>query len=257
MLLAALVALAAYASALRGASPLILISEQVKLDRSIAESPRDMLDEASLIQSAVKNCQYDGYFFVDQPGVNGRELLKPNLPHLSHLMDKSEAYSVHDMVLNSEMNDVFDYIKTRCGAKEVAVNSHTGEIQHYVDSAPRLFNIQFDSGDVAAHDETLYQILGRIPSGNIFVAYRPRGATDSLSDGGAIVQNKTLEPSLDPLYNSLFENYKFLSPGILSGTLVVMILYPILHIALKAVSSLQITTKAFEKQERQSQSKQG
>lgn len=260
MLFAALVPLVACVAALKGASPLILVSEERKLNNENMEGSYSVMDEATLVQTAVKNCDYDAYLFVDQPGVEGREIHKASMPHLSHLIDKSEDSSIRDLVMNNGLDDAFNFVKTECGAKEVVFDSDSDNFAHYVDSSPRVFNVQFSAGDLAAHDEILYHILGRLPTGNILLIYRPHmGLAASMEgsevSGGFVSQSR--ESSLDPLSNSLFENYQFLSPGILTGILVIIILYPILHIAVKAVSSLQITTKAFEKQEKPSQSKQG
>lgn len=239
------------AAALQGTSPFILVSNYRPLENLPSGGAHELsVDwvESEVLLKALESCPYQAYVFVNQPEVGERDISKTNTPFMDKLVSSSKSRELFATITQGDKYQGLAeaYVLEHCGVDQIIVDAETGEYEHYVDATPRILNLDFvDAKDLTRNDKVLERAISGLASGDFFISYRTTPKARGLevnppqhSGTGAVESKK---------YESLFQNYQFFSTGIFMGTIVAGLVVGALLIALNAVNSLSITTKAFEK----------
>lgn len=261
--------------AFEDASPFLLVSSTKNLDFNTENDGNSQsLSTTNLIEDSrqvLDSCPADAYILVDQPGLHSSDFEHSDsvTPHLVKVIDSAAAaQEVANVYYSSSSNEsrtkLKDFLLDKCNAKELTVDPSTGSFKTYVDTTPRVITMDFEpipnddkearTKQLRNNDDLLYSVISLLPSPNYVLVYTssPLGVnTYRQKETAADLETANFNLTGD----SLFENYKFFSPGIFMGTLVAIFLLLILSQAVSWLSDLQVSYKSFEGK-RESQSKQ-
>ncbi|KAA8914439.1 hypothetical protein TRICI_002882 [Trichomonascus ciferrii] len=260
--------------AFEDASPFLLVSSTKNLDfNTESDGNSQSLSTTNLVEDSrqvLDSCPADAYILVDQPGLHSSDFEHSETvaPHLAKVIDSAAAaQEVANVYYSSSSNEsrkkLKDFLLDNCKAKELTVDPSTGSFKTYVDTTPRVITMDFDpittddkegrTKQLRNNDDLLYSVISLLPSPNYVLVYTssPAGANTYRQEETTVQETANFNLTGD----SLFENYKFFSPGIFMGTLVAIFLLLILSQAVSWLSDLQVSYKSFEGK-RESQSKQ-
>merc|ERR1711977_52140 len=226
---AALAASASCAAAFKDTSPFVMFSDS-KLPQDL--NTAQLQTSSSILASAkahLSTCPSQIYYILTQPSLLASEL-STHAPHLKNAVES-------DSVMG-----------------RLAVNEVVG-----------LMVEDFDS--------TLYSLLQGLSSGPKYTVILLSTPATNVSPAQAVVSEKensiVYEPKfMEPLHmdlkrdiyarernesgvvdrRPLFEKYNFLSPGLFMGLLVTLLLLAILSVGIGAISSLEVSYGAFDKE---------
>ena len=271
LLSSALVLLAASANALGDSSPFALVSntQDMTIKTALTEELADPSNTslAKLIGESVSQCSYDSYIFIKYPKASAGSFNKHDMPYLTEAVDKSTSSLLRPNVVISDpvrehilMDSVRSHLQDECGAviQDIDIgDANEYKFSLYEDTQPRVFYFNFPDNEVAQAsdvDLVLKQVIGHLPSPNFLLAIM-----STFSDGDNLVGSTNSENDVHVLsggnsndkveYESLFQNYQFFSPALFMCLMVSGLLIFVFIIALKAVSSLQISPAAVEPQQ--------
>ncbi|KAL3957901.1 hypothetical protein ACCO45_008479 [Purpureocillium lilacinum] len=248
--IASALALPGAAFALSDSSPLgVALHVQIQTSSEVLKHTKSVLAE----------CPTDRYLVVTQPGVHAADLRRDDgcaMPHLCRAVDDSRIksrYTVSEVVGSVTGAGVAEYIRSSCAEKkktvtvnEVALGSLVGKDR---------------AGALSHNDAVLANNIDSVTKSGSYTilfystpsepAYEPE-FVDSLHmdlkrdmEGTPRAGNKN---STQRDTRPLFEKYQFFTPGIFMGLLVALVLFSILGVGLKALSSLEVSYGAFEKE---------
>lgn len=260
--------------AFEDASPFLLVSSSKNLDFNVENDGNSQsLSTTNLIEDSrtvLNSCPADAYILVDQPGLHSSDFEHSEsvAPHLAKVIDSAAAaQEVANVYYSSSANEsrkkLKDFLLDKCNAKELSVDPSTGSFKTYVDTKPRVITMDFDpitkddtegrTKQLRNNDDLLYSVISLLPSPNYVLIYTssPAGANTNRQEEPTIQEAGNFNLTGD----SLFDNYKFFSPGIFMGALVAIFLLIILSQAMSWLSDLQVSYKSFEGK-RETQSKQ-
>lgn len=263
--------LAAPALAFSNSSPHVILSSVASLDSALpnsvqqASSARDFDD---LVNQAIVGCPADTYVFVSQPGLHASDLEDASVtPFLHRIVGLAKSSFVSNHVFSDTEDrqlpqDALSHLEETCGAAQVSVDGSSGKFEQYVDTKPRILQVQLDeltdeTGDardaaLKAHDNVLKAVLGRLPSPNYVLVYVSSPGQNQVEQEKEeeyqfSTQQHTREHSDEKVKDNLFQKYQFFSPGIFMAIIVSLLLVSIMLFALNWIGSLQISYGAFEK----------
>ncbi|KAG5368920.1 Protein BIG1 [Yarrowia sp. C11] len=259
--------LVAPALAFTNSSPHVILSSVASLDSALssslqqASSSRDFDD---LVNQAIVGCPADTYIFVSQPGLHASDFEDASLtPFLHRVVGNAKSSFVSNHVFSDTERqlpqDALMYLEETCGADQVTVDGHSGKFDTYVDTKPRILQVQLDeltseTGEdreaiLKAHDNVLQAVLGKLPSPNYVLVYvsSPSQHLVEEQEEYEFTQQHTREESDEKVKDNLFQKYQFFSPGIFMAIIVSLLLVSVMLFALNWIGSLQISYGAFEK----------
>ena len=260
--------LVAPALAFSNSSPHVILSSVASLDSALSSSAQQQASSArdfdDLVNQAIVGCPADTYVFVSQPGLHASDLEDDSLtPFLHRIVGLAKSAFVSNHVFSDTERqlpqDALSHLEETCGAAQVKVDGTTGKFEQYVDTKPRILQVQMDelteetgeARDAAlkAHDNVLKAVLGRLPSPNYVLVYMSSPGQNQVEEAEAFqfTQQHTREETDEKVKDNLFQKYQFFSPGIFMAIIVSLLLVSVMLFALNWIGSLQISYGAFEK----------
>ncbi|KAI0446591.1 ER protein BIG1 [Xylaria telfairii] len=257
---AAIAGLCASAHAFSDSSPFILFST-AKLTDSIS---KDQLQSSSKVLEATKkllaSCPTNHYLLVSQPNLNAAHLSsKAAVPKLSDsLSHAASSYSIAEVAGELDVRSVAAYIRETCELPRSAVD--------VIELSPVPSSTADGAKTLKKNDDELGVVLEqyKASAGNSYtVIYaggprteKPQTYTAEFTDSGA--GHTELKRQLHDARISrrqekrdtrpLFEKYQYFTPGIFMGLIALIILMSILYVGISALSSLQVSYGAFDKE---------
>merc|ERR1712230_264847 len=252
---AALAASASCAAAFKDTSPFVMFSDS-KLPQDL--NTAQLQTSSSILASAkahLSTCPSQIYYILTQPSLLASEL-STHAPHLKNAVESDSVMGrlAVNEVVGLKVEDAEELIRVlerECGA---VVSSGEGEGKSVIDS-------------------TLYSLLQGLSSGPKYTVILLSTPATNVSPAQAVVSEKensiVYEPKfMEPLHmdlkrdiyarernesgvvdrRPLFEKYNFLSPGLFMGLLVTLLLLAILSVGIGAISSLEVSYGAFDKE---------
>ncbi|KAI0866191.1 ER protein BIG1 [Xylaria cubensis] len=257
---AAIAGFCASAHAFSDSSPFILFST-AKLEKSIS---KDQLQSSSKVLEATKqvlaSCPTSSYILVSQPNLNAAHLSsKDAVPDLSNaLSHAATSYSVAEITGELDLSSIAAYIRETCELPSSAVE--VVELwpvpSSAVGSTEMLKKNDFELG-------ILLDTYGASVDNSYTVIYtggprteKPQTYTAEFTDSAAghselkrqLHDVKSVRRQEKNDKRPLFEKYQFFTPGIFMSLIVLIILMSILYSGISALSSLQVSYGAFDKE---------
>ncbi|UNI19155.1 hypothetical protein JDV02_005364 [Purpureocillium takamizusanense] len=257
--IASTIVLSGAALALSDSSPWVLLSTAKLRGASNNNQIQTNSEVLKHTKSVLAECPTDRYLVVTQPGVHAADLRRDEgcaMPHLCWAVDDSRVksrYTVSEVVGSVAGSGIAEYIRSSCADKkkvvtvdEVALASLVGKNRAGALSSNDA--VLADNIEAATTSDSYTFLFYSTPSEP---AYEPEFVNPLHMDlkrdmeGTPIVRNTN---STQRDTRPLFEKYQFFTPGIFMGLLVALVLFSILGVGLKALSSLEVSYGAFEKE---------
>ncbi|KAK2630029.1 hypothetical protein QTJ16_000849 [Diplocarpon rosae] len=272
--LAAVAATVACAHAFKDTSPFLMFSSD---SLPTSDIPTVELQSSTSVLSSTKqllaSCPSDIYLVLAQPSLLSSELRA----YAHHLKNAASHSSVKARLSISEVvggtvahgGEIVDYIIRECGVQQVALGDWKGDVagkKMVVNGVMPEIMGRDRKGAVEDNDAQLFSLFKNLPGSSYTVIYH---TTPAAIVPGQTEKQTTYEASFaEPLHmdlkrnlwsrgraetNStdskpLFEKYQFLSPGLFMGLLVSLLLLSILWVGISAISSLEVSYGAFDKE---------
>ncbi|KAI9896219.1 hypothetical protein N3K66_008391 [Trichothecium roseum] len=258
-IIAGALAFASSSVAFSDASPFALLSTSPFSDATVSYPMRTMSETIKDAQEILGTCPTDRYLVISQPGATttdirgSRGCAMPNLCRAAESSSINGKYIVSEVVGDLKDNELVRYVKDSClsKGKEVTVD----EIS--LSSLSRNDRV----GALEENDAVLRDSLDTIAASDsysiIFYATQGEPIYESEFDEPVKMNSKrrTQRSAIrgrddnDADWNKLplFEKYQFFTPGIFMGLIAAIVLFSILGVGLKALSSLEVSYGAFEK----------
>ncbi|CZS94052.1 uncharacterized protein RAG0_04082 [Rhynchosporium agropyri] len=263
--IAALAATISCAAALKGASPLLMFSDSPlpkEINTAQLQSRASLLSQ---IKAHLSTCPSEQYYIHTLPSVSSSEL-SAHAPHLKNALqhESVKGQVIVKEVLGLEERDgqaLVELLSEKCGVSQEA---SIGEVLNKGEDRERR---------VSELDSKLYNGLSAFPTSGksytVIILSTPAPASSIVAEQAVekaiVYESDFMEPlHMDlkrAIYNRaarnesginrrqpLFEKYNFLSPGLFMGLLVTLILLAILSVGIGAISSLEVSYGAFDKE---------
>ncbi|KAI9648758.1 hypothetical protein NHQ30_003398 [Ciborinia camelliae] len=244
------------------------------------------LDTASSVLQNAKNflstCPSDVYIIIQQAALAASDLSAQNsVPHLKAAISDSRVratYSVTDVIYEGRnlAEELAEHIESSCGKNvdrrgNLGLESAGGNGDGVIVSNLNALSVEevaraeeFKNQD-AMLNSVFYEYLSSGPEYTVIYATTPIGSVLQKDESESIrynaefeatahidlkrdfrikADNSTKEPDTRPL----FEKYQYFTPGIFMGLVVGLLFLSILYVGLNAVSSLQVSYGAFDKE---------
>lgn len=282
---AVLAAILVSAQAFRNTSPFLLFSNS-PLGKTLQNASNAQLQTKTTAMSAaldiLRECSSEIYYVIFQPSVSSSEL-GAHAPHLKRAIENPGVQTrlvVSEVVglIEDEQQSLVSWIQNQCGAKlvdeemsvEKAFKMRSGEGSVVMSVVmPDLGRDKQEREErLEEHDSELYDsILKDLPRGyKCTVIYLTTAFTDIVDDNKVITYdpefveafhmdlkrnfytNKRENETNSTDFRPLFEKYNYFNPGLFMGFSVSILLLAILSVGISAVSSLQVSYGAFDKE---------
>lgn len=268
--------------AFKDTSPFLLFSSS-ELPSSI-QIERQGLDTASSVlqntKSFLSTCPSDVYIIIQQAALGASDFsAKDSVPHLKAAVSDSRVratYNVMDVVYEGGnlAEELAQHIETKCGKKVERRNNAELESTDGARNGVIVSNLnalstakvarteEFNDQDIMLNS-AFYEHLSSGPEYTVIYTTTPIDSIpqkepvdvyepvfdasahfDLKRDFRSRADNSTNSPDHRPL----FEKYQYFTPGIFMGLVVGLLLLSILSVGLNAVSSLQVSYGAFDKE---------
>ncbi|RMZ92626.1 hypothetical protein DV736_g131, partial [Chaetothyriales sp. CBS 134916] len=241
----------------------------------------------SEISQSLSSCPSDYYILVSQPGVTADDYRsrRTSSSLWQRLATKPDSnirsrLSIPEVIGTVNIKSVAKQVAQSCHLPQLDIDATAGSIPASYDMPRSVVSVQlaapFDSRrehDLSQNDALLGSLLDMIPTHNYTLLYTtsperpveegkeyamdPSDIQESLHLDlkravGSAAELAARRSSNETLVNGpLFHRYQFFTPGIFMGFLVGFILLLILYVAISALSSLQVTYAAFDKEQGQ------
>ncbi|KAK3325433.1 BIG/ATPase V1 complex, subunit S1 [Apodospora peruviana] len=205
-------------------------------------------------------CPTDRYVVVSIPNLHAadvRDASGSRMPNLKRAVSKGNLkseFSVAEVIGQVATDPLEQYIKTTCKDSTV----ERVELRHL----PSLKEVEKRAEVLADNDHELGKLLDGlngeeftviiVSDPNQFQAYEPQFAEPVHMD---LKRSEPLSAFIGQRANNetrdnrpLFEKYQFFTPGIFMGLLALVLILSILAVGLSALSSLQVSYGAFDKE---------
>jgi len=266
--------------AFKDTSPFFLFSSSGSSIEKVAE--QQLQTGTHVFEHAAKflgKCPSDVYVVVQQSNVNAVDYATDRAaPHLrreiesKNIVSKTNIAEVAGVV---SADSIQKYIEETCGATTVDAdaftlgeNSSEGSVIIRVDFKAPAQDKVHRSIELAENDSYLHSVLAAISTSKYTVIYTTTPVSDKtdihrisyepefeqplrmeLKRASDFVATTTQSNTTLPFPNApLFEKYQFLSPGLFMGLLAGIILISILGVAVTALSSMEVSYGAFDKE---------
>jgi hypothetical protein len=230
-------------------------------------------------------CPSDIYVIVSQPGVNAVDFQgSVSAPHLRRKLSGDDrnirsSLMVSDVIGKFDSTNLRRIVEEKCGATPLKIDASTGSFG--IPKEPKVLVVSLDfpplpntssrAAKLIEHDFFLASVLDLLPSSKYSVLYATTPSSADLHSNIVDSENYQIDTTFQfPTHlelkrdfsshqrasNStlrstrapLFEKYQFFGPGIFMGLLVSILLLSILYVAIRGVSSLQVSYAAFDKE---------
>ncbi|KAJ8059315.1 hypothetical protein OCU04_012276 [Sclerotinia nivalis] len=275
---------AAAVQAFKDTSPFLLFSSS-ELPSSI-QIERQGLDTASSVlqnaKSFLSTCPSDVYIIIQQAALAASDFsTKDSVPHLKAAFSDSRVratYNVMDVVYEGGnlAEELAQHIETKCGKKVQRRNNAGLESTDGAGNGIIVSNLntlstakvaraeEFNDQDVMLNS-AFYEHLPSGPEYTVIYTTTPVDSVLSQKEPELDVYEAVFDASAhfdlkrdfriradnstdSPDNRPLFEKYQYFTPGIFMGLVVGLLLLSILSVGLNAVSSLQVSYGAFDKE---------
>ncbi|KTW27837.1 uncharacterized protein T551_02804 [Pneumocystis jirovecii RU7] len=212
----------------------------------------------SFVRSSI-DCKSTFYIIALQPGLHAEDLKHDAMPSMKMSLNKAEEKLVIPYGYGGmDLDDVMEYIVEKCNADRILIDAQSGSYPLLDGSGKKVLYVQFPplKGPIMErwdllkhHDVFLHYLLSSFPYGSEYTMIYVS------TPGLTMAQHRDISTDMPPVvplkYNpkqskGLFSKYEFFSEGVYMIWMVLLILFPILVIALMAISSIKISYGAFE-----------
>ncbi|KAI6712242.1 hypothetical protein JHW43_005218 [Diplocarpon mali] len=272
--LVAVAATAACTYAFKDTSPFLMFSSESLPTKDI---PSAELQSSSSVLSSTKqllaSCPSDIYLVLAQPSLLSSELRA----HAHHLKNAASHHSVKTRLGVSEVvggtvahrGVIVDFLVRECGVQRVALGEWQGDVKGQkmvIDGLlPEILG-ENRKALIEDNDAQLFSLLKNLPGSSYTVIYQttPAAVVPVQTEKQIVYEASFAEPLHMDLKRDLwsrgraetnstdsrplFEKYQFLSPGLFMGLLVSLLLLSILWVGISAISSLEVSYGAFDKE---------
>jgi len=244
-------------------SPFVLFSTA----RLAVPPKQDQLQTSSRVLSSVQellsSCPTNQYLLVSQPNIHARDLRGPSgcrSPNLCRALENGKTQSRFDIaeVMGSlSFGDFSDYIRASC----MAQGRRATVEEHQLRSLPSSGVGAKRAEVLADNDHELGQLLQKAQEDGDYTAIYFSNPNESklykaeFTDPVHIELRREIESRVIERRRanvsanaSLFERYQFFTPGIFMGFVAGFIMLSILYVGLSALSSLEVSYGAFDKE---------
>ncbi|KAK8001785.1 ER protein big1 [Apiospora marii] len=250
----------AEAQAFSNTSPFLLFSTS-KLADSATQDQAQIQSSASVTKLAtdiLSTCPTDRYLLVTQPNLHAAHLRSStSAPRLQHTLKSAQVasrVSVAEVAGALDTKALSKLIKESCG-KNASVDEVT------LEAIPTTASSEADE-TLKENDDDLAVVLAQYEAeGSFTVVYAgvPQAEEKESSsyeaefvDAARVELKRDLGNGVHRRANetdkrSLFEKYQFFTPGIFMGLVAVIVLMAILGAGISALSSLEVSYAAFDK----------
>ncbi|ROW15504.1 hypothetical protein VPNG_02426 [Cytospora leucostoma] len=269
--------LASTAAAWSDSSPFVLFSTselpytlpkttQLRSKSQVLEATRDVL----------ASCPTDHYVLISQPDVHASDLrhpttgkcLSPELCRGATGASVRGGFNIAEVVSGSggsggegvDRSELDAYIREACAGRK---NEGGLVVDHY-DLTALPADRDARSAQLAQNDQKIGSILSDATKDSTVIYFSPRNLNEEkqtyeYDDPSASLQMELRRRTGDVVIGSraaagdsssapLFVKYQFFTPGIFMGLISTLIMLAILYVGLSAVSSLQVSYGAFDKE---------
>ncbi|KYK54316.1 uncharacterized protein DCS_06273 [Drechmeria coniospora] len=260
-IVAGVLALPSAAIALSDSTPWVLLSTSTLQDAVNHNQIQTISEVSQYTKDFLSTCPTDQYYIITQAGgVHAADLRRGNecaMPHLCRAADDDRIqgrYTVSEVLRKATDTDVqfAEHIKSVCAKKKKSVTVEEIVLASLgVENRANALsdNDAFLASKLEAAQSSSYTIL--LYSVPQEPAYEPEFLDllhmdlkrDMQSVPNVPKKNETLRDT-----RPLFEKYQFFSPGIFMALIVALLLLSILYVGIKALSSLEVSYGAFEKE---------
>ncbi|PHH81180.1 hypothetical protein CDD80_13 [Ophiocordyceps camponoti-rufipedis] len=253
-----ILALSRSAAALSDSFPLLLLST-AKFHDAPNRNQYQTSDEAlKYVREVLATCPTDRYLVATQPGIHasdfrqGSECAMPRLCRAAAKPQIKSEFSVAEVVGDTEYAGLSQYIESECAKMAKAV------IVDEVHLPP--LSSKDRASDLIKHDMILSDSLEATTKNDDYtILFLPRPGEPAYEAEFIDPLHQDLRRDFEPepvrrddnntawQRLPLFEKYQFFTPGIFTGIIVALVLFSILGVGLSALSSLEVSYGAFEK----------
>ncbi|KAH8147408.1 uncharacterized protein LAJ45_08564 [Morchella importuna] len=272
---------APFVSAFKDTSPFFLISASKHFSQ--ADNTKPLLETSAFVQTAkgiISYCDADAYILVTQPGLHASDFAHASsAPRLSTVfkevgVERAQAVSKvyeYDVKFEDIADILQDFAIATCDAEVEEVDAKTGNFGGFDDMKPKLIRVDFETlpengparhKAIMENDSFLYSIISLLPTYKYNLIYTstpismtPAAMKESKGDAHELRRRENFQVRDDDEKTnttlpegSLFKRYQFFTPAIFAGYLALFFLLSVLYVAFTALSSLQVSYGAFEKE---------
>ncbi|KAI9795887.1 MAG: hypothetical protein M1833_006614 [Piccolia ochrophora] len=239
------------------------------------------------VKESLGQCRSDVYVIVSQPHVNGADFTSAKAaPRLAEMVSGGKkngvksSFGVSDVIGDLNVDGLQAFLEKKCKAEVSNIDASTGSFKMVEDMKPRVIRVEFPAPptskverarQLVENDAFLSSIIDLLPSRKYTTIYTTTGITSkeahTFHEHGShdhqankkapayseLKYRATVEDDNDKPQNvtlidgPLFERYQFLSPALFMSLLVIFVLLTLLTIGIRAISSLQVSYAAFDK----------
>ncbi|KAF3940271.1 hypothetical protein ABW19_dt0209744 [Dactylella cylindrospora] len=276
-------ALAPLVSAFADTSPLFLYSTEdlpYNLHLEKFHSLATGAEFLDAVKTTVSQCTSDAYILVLQPGVHESDFKDPrSAPQIKKFSQTSRFVSVMDAVGYVDINEIEDYVKTRCQAHTVTVDASTSTFNSFEENSTAQV-IKLDFPVLSTHaemrrkgqvqnDNFLSALISMMPTAKYTVVY----VSTPVGDPRLLVHEKHVTPqehesflphqsilerdapdlelekdAADEPAGGVLSKYQFVTPVLVWSLLIGLFLVYVASIGLGALSSIKVSYASFEKE---------
>lgn len=256
--------------AFKDTSPFLLFSSS-SLSNAIEPLPREQIASRDHVlkttESFLSECPSDAYLILLLPSISASQLSNESsqIRKLSENTRFPTHVSIRDTV-GLKVEDgtrILRYLETKCGSKGVVGWQPDGIMGQKEYGRSLTILDKLEENEIYSEKSPVYQKLKsimRLANYTLILLTTPKSAQENVAmidesqkmtshselrrgiaaRGHIISSNADLRP--------LFEKYQFFNPGLFAGILVSMIILSILSVGIRAISSLEVSYGAFEKE---------
>jgi hypothetical protein len=223
----------------------------------------------STLSSLLSSCPTGKYALISQPNLHAADIRDQDgqchMPNICRTV-RSDAvqtvYSVSEVTGQLSSSDIADQIRAACAAKGVTADVVTQQVMDKLPELGRATDKEVEErrkvlGDndyainhIITHLASDYTVL-LFSDPNDFQPYEPSFVEPMQTDlkrrsEPVNFSRKAGNSTVD--HRGLFEKYQFFTPGIFMGLIALIVMLSILGVGLTALSSLEVSYGAFDKE---------
>ncbi|RKF74322.1 putative atp-synthase s1 [Golovinomyces cichoracearum] len=256
--------------AFKDTSPFLLFSSS-SLSNSIKQFPKEQIASREHVLKTTElflsECPSDAYLILLQPSISASQLSNKSsqIRQLSKNNHVKTQLSVRDTV-GLKIEDgtrILRYLETNCDSKGV-VGWPLDDIIGQIEPGKSLTVLsKLEENEIISDNSPVNDNLKsfmRLANYTIIFLTTPKSArenvlpTDEYQDmpshvelrRGLVARGHVISSKAD--LRPLFEKYQFFNPGLFAGIMISVILISILSVGIRAISSLEVSYSAFEKE---------
>ncbi|ORY72013.1 BIG/ATPase V1 complex, subunit S1 [Pseudomassariella vexata] len=257
---ATLAACSTSAQAFTDSSPFLMFSTSKfpELSQSQLQTSSSVLDSAKKILSS---CPSSRYLVITQPNLNAGHLRSSDAaPKLRQALESTKIdgrFSVAEVAGSLDIKELTSYIEKACQGHNPSVDQVV--LETIPTSGVSTMTVQENDDDLGIvldqYDmEDSYTVIYTSGPRSEALAGEPKIYEAGFQDTVHMELKRHLQQvarNASPINSTtnlpLFEKYQFFTPGIFMGLVAIVVLFSILGVGVKALSSLEVSYGAFDK----------